>query len=416
MNHLANKFAILISCCLLFVVYINVLDSAEFATMQAQPATYVVISLLVAITATCLTVINNSWLKFLTALALTIATLFLFPLKFSIALCVYIYLECKENWQKLVGISLCLASLYDLNSTEIIFNIALMILASLLYYNTNCYIKATLKISNNRDLFEETKLRYEKEALHLEQLREMQAHRATLEERARIARDIHDNVGHLLTRSIYQVDALEVIHQDDVTYVEELKNVGRTLHEAMDDMRKSIHALHAEARDLPKEIQDIVNNYPRISVSTECLIDQMPENIADTMLILVKECFQNVIKHSNATHVSISIVENPGFWRFRFKDNGGCNDVKKKANFSINGGYTTIGSQNLERQSKEFSLSNNPRASTSFEPGKDTERENDGLGLRSMRERIESQGGTFKTFADDGFTVFATIPKRAEQN
>ena len=92
MNHLANKFAILISCCLLFGVYINVLNSAEFTTIQAQPATYVVISLLVAITATCFTVINNSWLKFLTALALTIASLFLFPLKFSISLCVYIYL------------------------------------------------------------------------------------------------------------------------------------------------------------------------------------------------------------------------------------------------------------------------------------------------------------------------------------
>ena len=37
---------------------------------------------------------------------------------------------------------------------------------------------------------------------------------ATLAERARIAREIHDNVGHLLTRSVLQVEALQVVHAD----------------------------------------------------------------------------------------------------------------------------------------------------------------------------------------------------------
>ena len=199
-----------------------------------------------------------------------------------------------------------------------------------------------------------------------------------------------------------------------MTYAEELKNVGRTLHEAMDDMRKSVHALHAEARDLPKEIQDIANNYPEIAFSTEYLIDQMPEDIADTMLILVKECFQNVIKHSNATRVSISIVENPGFWRFRFKDNGGSNEAVTKTSFSKAKAYTSIGSHNFGRENYELDLKNNSRARNSVELAEERERENDGLGLRSMRERIESRSGTFKTFADNGFTVFATIPKQPE--
>ena len=197
MNHLANKLAILISCCLLFGVYTNVSNLEELTTLQAQPATHVVISLLIAITATCFTEINNSLLKFLISTALVIGSFLLLPLKFSTALSLYVYLECTEKWQKLVGVLLCLASLYGISGSEIIFDFALMILATLLYYNTTLLMKARIKITNDRDLFEETKLKYEKEAHQLEELKDVQTHRATLEERARIARDIHDNVGHL---------------------------------------------------------------------------------------------------------------------------------------------------------------------------------------------------------------------------
>lgn len=38
---------------------------------------------------------------------------------------------------------------------------------------------------------------------------------ATLKERNRIAREIHDNVGHMLTRSILQLGALSVINKDE---------------------------------------------------------------------------------------------------------------------------------------------------------------------------------------------------------
>lgn len=38
---------------------------------------------------------------------------------------------------------------------------------------------------------------------------------ATLNERNRIAREIHDNVGHLLSRSLLQVGALQVVNRDE---------------------------------------------------------------------------------------------------------------------------------------------------------------------------------------------------------
>ena len=51
---------------------------------------------------------------------------------------------------------------------------------------------------------------------------------ATLKERNRIAREIHDNVGHMLTRSILQLGALSVINKDE-TVGEAINDLSGTL-------------------------------------------------------------------------------------------------------------------------------------------------------------------------------------------
>ena len=66
---------------------------------------------------------------------------------------------------------------------------------------------------------------------------------ATLSERNRIAREIHDNVGHMLTRSILQTGAIKVINKDD-RLEKPLAQLQSTLDTAMDSMRKSVHDLH----------------------------------------------------------------------------------------------------------------------------------------------------------------------------
>lgn len=81
---------------------------------------------------------------------------------------------------------------------------------------------------------------------------------ATLSERSRIAREIHDNVGHLLTRSVLQVEALQVVHADDECVRGGLASVGATLHEAMDTVRKSVHDLHDDAFDLRARLEGVI--------------------------------------------------------------------------------------------------------------------------------------------------------------
>lgn len=64
-----------------------------------------------------------------------------------------------------------------------------------------------------------------------------------VEERNRIARDIHDNVGHLLSSAILQIGALEMINQEP-KLKEPLENLSATVHTGMDRIRQSVHDLH----------------------------------------------------------------------------------------------------------------------------------------------------------------------------
>ena len=69
---------------------------------------------------------------------------------------------------------------------------------------------------------------------------------ATLKERNRIAREIHDNVGHMLTRSILQLGALSVINKDE-TVGEAINDLSGTLNTAMTSIRSSVHDLHDDS-------------------------------------------------------------------------------------------------------------------------------------------------------------------------
>ena len=71
------------------------------------------------------------------------------------------------------------------------------------------------------------------------------AHIAILNERTRIARDIHDNVGHLLTRAIMQAEADRVVAEarNDALSAKQFAEVGDSIKEAMTMVRRSVHDL-----------------------------------------------------------------------------------------------------------------------------------------------------------------------------
>jgi signal transduction histidine kinase len=78
--------------------------------------------------------------------------------------------------------------------------------------------------------------------------REKNIHIAVLTERNRIARELHDSIGHGISSSILQVEALKTI--SDKNMMEGLNLLQKTLDNGMSDIRNSIHNLYKESLDL----------------------------------------------------------------------------------------------------------------------------------------------------------------------
>lgn len=227
--------------------------------------------------------------------------------------------------------------------------------------------KAVLK---TRDAAEGETLTLRRENKALADRQDAELYAATLKERNRIAREIHDNVGHLLTRSILMVGALRTVNQD-AALAEPLSQIDTALNEAMNEVRKSVHDLHDDSVDLEASAGIIVNAFTFCPVSFDysCGRD-VPADVKYCFLAVLKEALSNVAKHSGATRVRVSMVEHPAMYRLTIEDNG---TVRK---------YTD----------------------------EDGAEPDEGIGLSNMRARVKALNGTIRFSEEDGFRIFISIP------
>lgn len=198
-------------------------------------------------------------------------------------------------------------------------------------------------------------------------------HVATLQERNRIAREIHDNVGHMLSRSILQMGALQTIYQEEPLQGQ-LAGINDTLNQAMNNIRESIHDLHNDSIDLRQAIVDATKDmHPRYQVHLEYDVPGVvPRKIKYCFIAIVKEAVANILKHSNGDQVTIIIREHPALYQLCVEDNG------------------------------------NSAA------GKPVDSLQDGIGLYNMRERVEALQGSINIENKNGFRIFVTIGRKAE--
>ncbi len=190
---------------------------------------------------------------------------------------------------------------------------------------------------------------------------------ATLKERNRIAREIHDNVGHMLTRSILQVGAIATINKDDRLNVP-LTNLQDTLNTAMTNIRTSVHDLHDESIDLKTSIEALTSDISKFHITVDYDMGSViPRDIKYAFISVTKEAVNNAVKHSNCDFMSIILREHPGFYQLMISDNG--------TNIHIN----------------------------------DT-----GIGLSGMAERIKALDGTIKISTEHGFNILISVMKKGE--
>ena len=192
-------------------------------------------------------------------------------------------------------------------------------------------------------------------------------HAATLAERNRIAREIHDNVGHMLTRSILQVGALKVLNKTD-SLQKPIEDLQETLNTAMTSVRTSVHDLHEDAIDLSSVLRELTESVisPSITLNYD-MGRHVPREIKYAFIAIVKEAINNMQKHSNATTAQIQLREHPGFYLLHIADNG----------------------TKINRLS------------------------GDGIGLSNMEERIRSLGGTIRFDTEEGFKISIMIRRHS---
>lgn len=267
------------------------------------------------------------------------------------------------NW----GI-LLLAALLSIppNPSRIMINLLLFsALAFLMQHYTQQIDTLLITYHNYQDESSQSKryLKQKNEALILQQDYEISL--AMAAERNRIARDIHDNVGHMLTRSILQTGALQVINQNP-DLMEPIQELHHTLNTAMTSIRKSVHDLHQDTVDLKHTVEEIIHSIPDLDIRLDYHIDSvLPQKIQYTFIAVIQEALQNVTRHSNADQVVIRLREHPAMFQLMIQDNG-----------------TQIG-----------------------------EIHSTGIGLASMQERVESLHGNIHFSTEQGFQIFISVIK-----
>lgn len=241
----------------------------------------------------------------------------------------------------------------------------MLILSILVKYFTVTQIKLKADYTDLRDTTKEMAIQLKRQNSDLLEKQDYEINIATLNERNRIARDIHDNVGHLLSSSILQVGALLAINKDEKVK-ENLLVVKDILSQAMDSIRTSVHELYDESIDLYAQVNELVQKFTFCQLNFDYDIQSNPDKkLKYAFISIAKEALSNIIKHSDASLVCITFREHPALYQLIVSDNG------------------TV---------KKYDMDN-------------------GIGLKNITDRVNSFHGNINISVKNGFEIFISIPK-----
>jgi signal transduction histidine kinase len=182
--------------------------------------------------------------------------------------------------------------------------------------------------------------------------------RATLQERNRIAREIHDALGHALTAQSIQLENallfLPLEAEKSKSFLQESQRLGAM---ALQEVRRSIATLRSnplQGKSLESAIAKLIADFQSATGITPDLTLQlspsMPTEISTALYRILQEALTNIAKHSAATEVKLSLQQSRATIQLHVADNG-----------------------------------------LGFEPDQNTT----GFGLQGMRERTAALGGQF---------------------
>ena len=151
-----------------------------------------------------------------------------------------------------------------------------------------------------------------------------------LQERNRLAREIHDSVGHYLTALNMQLKAAQAVLPGDVDRAQDALNKAQSLAvDALADVRRSVTALRDEpalGQPLPDAIGNLIVECRSSGLVINLVVQGEPRSlespIALTLYRAAQEALTNVRKHALASRVDVTLSYLPECVRLKVADNG----------------------------------------------------------------------------------------------
>lgn len=210
----------------------------------------------------------------------------------------------------------------------------------------------------------------------LEEMADVREKMGETRERNRLAREIHDTLGHTLTGLSTGIDAAKTLLQrDPALAMKQLDILAATARDGLKDVRRSVRKLRPDALEnhtlkgaLETMIEEFVHS-TGVKVNFVCHLDSLdfqPDE-EDTIYRIVQECMTNSVRHGHASRIYISFGKDQDSLILIIEDDGsGCMDIQE------------------------------------------------GFGLHHMKERIALLNGNVRFYGRDGFEVLVELPLRKE--
>jgi len=210
--------------------------------------------------------------------------------------------------------------------------------------------------------------------IQLEENAKTIANMTKAEERNRLAREIHDTLGHVLTGVITGIDAcVELISVAPDATKKQLEIIANVARQGMTDVRRSVKALRPDSLEKMSIEKAIIKMIEEIKLSTgveifynnNVVLSNLSDDEENVIYRIIQESITNSIRHGKADKIDICIEIEKEIITIKVFDNGiGCDNI-------ING-----------------------------------------FGLQHMKERLELLNGSLEYNGSNGFKVIAKLPKR----
>lgn len=156
-------------------------------------------------------------------------------------------------------------------------------------------------------------------------------------ERKRLAREIHDTLGHALTGIATGVDAcIAMIDINPEATKKQLMVISKVVRQGIVDVRNSLNKLRPgalEQHGFKGAIENMIEEFTSVSdltISLDYRLDKVDfENTKEDILFrVIQESVTNAVRHGDATHIDISLYIEDNSLYLKIQDNGqGCEEI-----------------------------------------------------------------------------------------